>query len=97
VVWAHADLVNPANIDEYLAPRPADQRAALQRLRAQIKAAAPGAEECIGYGLAGFKLDGHPLLCLCNALDCTELWHVIVFTLGPLAAWRPLIGACGLQ
>ncbi len=55
-------LVNPATIDAYLAPLPAEKRAALQKLRAQIKAAAPGAEEYIGYGLAGFKLGGHPLL-----------------------------------
>ncbi len=52
----------PTTIDAYLASLPADQKAALQRLRAQIKAAAPRAEEYIGYGLAGFKLDGHPLL-----------------------------------
>ena len=31
-------------IDDYLAPLPADQRAALEALRRQILAAAPGAE-----------------------------------------------------
>jgi uncharacterized protein YdhG (YjbR/CyaY superfamily) len=55
-------MTDPTPIDAYLASLPADQRAALEKLRAQIKAAAPGAEEYIGYGLAGFKLDGHPLL-----------------------------------
>jgi uncharacterized protein YdhG (YjbR/CyaY superfamily) len=55
-------MANPTTIDAYLASLPADRRAALQKLRAQIKAAAPRAEEYIGYGLAGFKLDGHPLL-----------------------------------
>jgi uncharacterized protein YdhG (YjbR/CyaY superfamily) len=45
-----------ATIDEYLAALPADKRAALQRLRRQIKAAAPGAEECISYGLPSFRL-----------------------------------------
>jgi uncharacterized protein YdhG (YjbR/CyaY superfamily) len=55
-------MANPTTIDAYLASLPADQHAALQKLRAQIKAAAPRAEEYIGYGLAGFKLDGHPLL-----------------------------------
>ena len=55
-------MTTPATTDDYLASLPADQSAALQKLRAQIKAAAPGAEEYIGYGLAGFKLDGHPLL-----------------------------------
>ena len=55
-------MAKPTTIDAYLASLPADQREALQRLRAQIKAAAPGATEYIGYGLAGFKLEGHPLL-----------------------------------
>lgn len=55
-------MAKPTTIDAYLAALPADQRAALQKLRAQIKAAAPGAVEYIGYGLAGFKFEGHPLL-----------------------------------
>jgi uncharacterized protein YdhG (YjbR/CyaY superfamily) len=55
-------MTKPTTIDAYLAALPADQRAALQKLRAQIKAAAPGAVEYIGYGLAGFKFEGHPLL-----------------------------------
>jgi uncharacterized protein YdhG (YjbR/CyaY superfamily) len=49
-------------IDEYLAGVSADQRAALQRLRRAIKAAAPRAEEGISYGLAAFRLDGKPLV-----------------------------------
>lgn len=55
-------MARPTTIDAYLAALPADQRAALQKLREQIKAAAPDAVEYIGYGLAGFKLEGHPLL-----------------------------------
>lgn len=34
-----------ADVDAYLAKRPAAQRAALQKLRAQIHAAAPGSTE----------------------------------------------------
>ncbi|MBP7147237.1 MAG: DUF1801 domain-containing protein [Acidobacteria bacterium] len=45
----------PANIDEYLAGVKPEQRAALERLRATIHAAVPGAEECISYGLAAFR------------------------------------------
>jgi len=45
-------------IDDYLAALPADQRAALQKLRQTIHAAAPRAEECISYGLAAFRQDG---------------------------------------
>ena len=55
-------MAKPKNIDEYLRALPDDQRRALTALRAQIKAAAPAAEEYIGYGLAGFKLDGKPLI-----------------------------------
>lgn len=49
-------------IDEYLAALPADQRAALQKLRKAIHAAAPTAEECISYQLAAFRLDGRMLV-----------------------------------
>jgi len=51
-----------ATVDEYLAPLPADKRAALQWLRRHIKAAAPGAEECISYGIPAFRLDGKLLV-----------------------------------
>jgi uncharacterized protein YdhG (YjbR/CyaY superfamily) len=45
-------------IDEYLAGLSDDQRAALERLRRTIRAAAPSAEECISYGLPAFRLNG---------------------------------------
>ena len=48
----------PKTIDEYLAALSADQRAALERLRRTIRAAAPEAEECIGYRLPAFRQDG---------------------------------------
>ena len=48
--------------DEYLAALSVDKRKALQRLRKAIKAAAPKAEECISYGVPGFRVDGR-LLC----------------------------------
>lgn len=49
-------------IDKYLTGVAPDQRAALERLRRTIRAAAPKAEECISYGLAAFRLDGKPLV-----------------------------------
>src|SRR5437879_2330682 len=52
----------PKTIDEYLAGVRADQRAALEKLRTTIRAAAPKAEECISYGLAAFRLNGRPLV-----------------------------------
>jgi uncharacterized protein YdhG (YjbR/CyaY superfamily) len=48
----------PQTIDEYLAPLNAKQRAALEKLRKAIKAAAPAAEECISYQIPGFRLGG---------------------------------------
>lgn len=48
----------PATIDDYLAPLSAEKRAALERVREIIRAAAPGAEECISYQLPAFCLDG---------------------------------------
>jgi uncharacterized protein YdhG (YjbR/CyaY superfamily) len=49
-------------IDEYLAALPADQRDALQLLRAQIARAAPDAVETISYGMPTFKLGRHFLV-----------------------------------
>ena len=51
-----------AAVDKYLARLGADQRAALERLRKLIRAAAPGAEECISYRMPAFRLDGRMLV-----------------------------------
>ena len=45
-------------INEYLRTVPADQRAALNKLRRTIHTAFPRAEECISYGIPAFRLDG---------------------------------------
>ncbi len=50
------------SVDAYLAAVPADIRAALTKLRAQIKAAAPRATDGMSYGVPVFKLDGKPLV-----------------------------------
>ena len=47
-----------AKVEAYLRKLPEGQRVTLERLRRQIKAAAPKAEEGFGYGLPGFYLDG---------------------------------------
>jgi uncharacterized protein YdhG (YjbR/CyaY superfamily) len=52
----------PKTIDEYLAPLSKEKRAALQRLRRDIKSAAPTAEECISYQIPGFRLNGRMLV-----------------------------------
>jgi uncharacterized protein YdhG (YjbR/CyaY superfamily) len=45
-------------IDDYLAGVTTEQRAALEKVRKAVRAAAPDAEECINYGVAAFRLDG---------------------------------------
>ena len=55
-------MTKPTTVDQYLSALPADQRAALEKIRAQIKAVAPRAEEGIAYGLAAYKVDGRPLI-----------------------------------
>ena len=50
------------NIDEYLRPLSSEKRTALQKLRKDIRAAAPGAEEVISYGIPAFRLGGRLLV-----------------------------------
>lgn len=52
----------PQTIDEYLEPLSPDKRAALEKLRAAVKAAAPAVEECISYSVPAFRLDGRMLV-----------------------------------
>lgn len=52
------------SVDEYLKTLPSDVRTALEKLRAQIKAAAPKAEESISYGMPAYKHKG-PLVYFC--------------------------------
>lgn len=55
-------LTKPRTIEEYLAPLSKEKRAALEKLRRDIKSAAPKAEECISYQLPSFRLDGRMLV-----------------------------------
>ena len=48
----------PTNIDEYLATISDEHRVALEKLRKQIRAAAPKAEECISYQVPTFRQNG---------------------------------------
>lgn len=60
--------------DEYLASVSADKRAALEKLRKTIQAAAPKAVECISYGLPAFKLDGKGLVAFGAAKEHCSLY-----------------------
>ena len=48
----------PQTIDEYLAGLSPENRAALQKVRRAVHAAAPGVEECISYGMPALRLKG---------------------------------------
>jgi uncharacterized protein YdhG (YjbR/CyaY superfamily) len=49
-------------VDAYLAKLPADERDALERLRAQIRSLVPDSEESITYGMPTVKVKGKALL-----------------------------------
>jgi uncharacterized protein YdhG (YjbR/CyaY superfamily) len=51
-------MKKPTSIDAYLGKVTGAKRAALDELRALLKALLPKAEECISYGLPAFRLDG---------------------------------------
>ena len=57
-----AGRARPTTIDEYLATLSRAQRAALEKLRRAIKSVAPGAEECVSYGIPAFRFEGRMLV-----------------------------------
>ena len=52
----------PSTVNEYLATLTPEQRSALQRLRRQIRAAAPKAVECISYGIPAYRMHGRMIV-----------------------------------
>ena len=67
----------PKTIDEYLAALSNDKRAALERLRKIIRAAAPRAEEHISYQLPAFRLDGKSLVWFGAAANHCAIYGVV--------------------
>jgi uncharacterized protein YdhG (YjbR/CyaY superfamily) len=51
-------MAGPSTVEDYLADLPDEQRAALEKLRQTIKAAAPEATETISYKMPAFKTHG---------------------------------------
>src|SRR3954469_10695059 len=62
VTLADSRARRSSTVEEYLAELSPDNRSALERLRRNIRAAAPRAEECISYGIPAFRLDGRVLV-----------------------------------
>ena len=58
-------------VDEYLAAVPEDTRAALEKLRKTIKAAAPKATEVISYQIPLYKYHGHLVAFSASEHHCT--------------------------
>lgn len=78
-------------VDEYLTVLPADQRAALEELRAAIRAAAPEAEETIAYRIPTYRYRG-PLVHFAAFRDHLSFIAVsrpvLERFLGELEGWR---------
>lgn len=52
----------PTAVDAYIAAFPDAVRPILEAVRKTIRAAAPDAVEAVSYGIAAYRLDGHPLV-----------------------------------
>ena len=70
----------PKTHDDYLARVSSDKRAALQKLRRTIKAAAPKAEECISYQVPAFRLNGKFLVAYAAAANHCAFYPGSVLT-----------------
>jgi uncharacterized protein YdhG (YjbR/CyaY superfamily) len=63
------------SVDDYLAALPPDQRAALEDLRATIRAAVPAATEVISYAIPAYKHHGMLVSFSAHSNHCT--FHVM--------------------
>jgi uncharacterized protein YdhG (YjbR/CyaY superfamily) len=80
-----ASAKRPIDLDAYLASVPPDKREALRKLRKDIKAAAPEAEEGLSYGLPAFRLHGRPLACFAAAANHCSLYPMSATVIATLA------------
>jgi uncharacterized protein YdhG (YjbR/CyaY superfamily) len=56
-----AERASVATIDDYVGACPAEAQTVLKEVLRRVRAASPGAEESIRYGMPAFKLpNGHP-------------------------------------
>ena len=82
------------NVDAWLARLAPEPRAALEKLRAQIRAAAPGAEEVISYGMPAFKLHGH-LVAFCAFKKHLSFFPMSSSLLATLPDAAPFMASAG--
>lgn len=75
----------PADVETYLARLPADKRAALEKLRRDVLAAAPGAEDCIAWSMPSFRLEGRLLACYAAAKNHCSLYPMSAAVMADLA------------
>lgn len=57
-------------VDEYIAGQPSTIQQDLQAIRAVIRSAAPEAQECISYGMPGYKQNGVLVWFAANKAHC---------------------------
>jgi len=78
-------MAAPTSVEEYLAALPEESRAALEKLRKTIKAAAPEATETIAYQMPAFKDHGRFLVSYAAFKDHCSLFpasNAVVEALG---------------
>jgi uncharacterized protein YdhG (YjbR/CyaY superfamily) len=75
----------PRDLAEYLARIPGDKRAALEKLRSRILAAAPGAEDCIAWQMPSFRHEGRLLVCYAAARSHCSLYPMSAQVIEDLA------------
>ena len=68
--------IRPTTIDQYLAMLNDDQRAALERVRKIVHAAATGVEEGISYQIPEFRLNGKRLLYMGAAKNHCSIYGI---------------------
>jgi uncharacterized protein YdhG (YjbR/CyaY superfamily) len=79
--WARMlDDAHVSAMDDYLDGLPAEQKAALARVRAVVEGVVPDADEGVSYGMPAFLYAGRPLLGFRAAKN-----HLSVFPFSPAA------------
>jgi uncharacterized protein YdhG (YjbR/CyaY superfamily) len=77
-------MPTPATVEQYLTSLAPDARAAMDRLRATIKAVAPGATETISYRMPAFKDRGRILVYYAAFKDQCSIFPASAFVVEAL-------------